>query len=151
MKARHVPVASASWDDLVRNFTGSRTETRELVDYCRVFSAEDAIAWAVQAYNEASRLLRSPFGERNGEISSDVVGQWVESGVPWSSPKGFADDFAHAFERRVWNACARSDRFREVEQWFGRDAVFCAPQGDNLPLRSKITVGMKMGAPGDST
>ena len=93
------------WAGLVAGFSGSRTEVRGLVDYCRVFSAEDAVRWALQAYMQASRYLEAS------------EGPWVEGGVPWSSPHGFADDFQHEFERRLWDACQRSPRYREVQAW----------------------------------
>jgi hypothetical protein len=93
------------WAQLVGSFTGSRTEVRALVDYCKFFTGEDAMRWALAAYLEAAQhLVRSE-------------GPWVEGGVPWSSPEDFAKVFREGFERRVWDVCERSARFREVRSW----------------------------------
>lgn len=109
MHARRVPaVGAVAWEDLVRCFSGSATEVRDLVDYCRVFSAEDVVRWALAAYRAAVVTLRSP------------EGAWVEEGLPWSSPHGFAEEFVHEMKRRVWDSCARSARYVEVEAWRDR-------------------------------
>lgn len=102
------------WAGLVAGFTGSRADVRGLVDYCRFFSAEDAMRWALAAHVEASRFV------------AQSEGPWVDGGVPWSTPEGFADLFKDGFERRLWDACERSARFREVSGWsdrVGREAV----------------------------
>lgn len=96
------------WAGLLGGFTGSRTQVRELVDFCRFFSAEDAMRWALAAHVEASRFL------------AQSEGPWVDGGMPWSTPEGFADLFKGEFERRLWDACERSARFREVSAWSDR-------------------------------
>ena len=101
--------AFLQWPGLVGSFTGTHKQVRELVDYCRVFSSEDAMRWALAAYVEASRCI------------AQAEGPWVEGGMPWSTPMGFAQLFHLEFEHRLWDACERSARFREVREW--SDAV----------------------------
>jgi hypothetical protein len=98
----------SQWAGLLGSFHGTRKQVRELVDYCRVFSSEDAMRWALAAYVEASRHL------------AQSEGLWVEGGLPWSTPDGFADLFKQEFELRLWDACERSPRYREVRAWSDR-------------------------------
>lgn len=97
--------AFLQWPALLGSFTGTHKQVRELVDYCRVFSSEDAMRWALAAYVEASRFI------------AQSEGPWVDGGMPWSSPEGFADLFKQEFELRLWDACERSPRYREVAAW----------------------------------
>jgi hypothetical protein len=122
MKARRVPVVSVSWMGLLHGFLGTRSEVALLVDFCRVFSAEDALRWALSAYNEAVRSLRTP------------EGPWVDAdGLPWSTPDGFREVFLSGFEARLWEGCERSPRWREVERWKDSEPVFCALRERELP------------------
>lgn len=101
------------------------------VQKCRFFSAEDAMAWAVTAYRDAVLGAHPPKG-----------GEWIEEGVEWSGPVEFADAFLHQFQRRFWNACERSQAYRDQRQKT-RDTrsdplVFVAPQEPVLPLCSTV-------------
>jgi hypothetical protein len=145
MKAQRVPVVGVSWDDLVRSFSGSRTEVRELVAYCRVFSAEDAMRFALVAYGKAVRRLSSP---------DDESKSWVFEGSPWSSPKDFVEDFMHEFQRQVWDVCARSERYIEVERWTQERAKafdFAAPQEQTLPLCGSVEGAVESAGVRDAT
>lgn len=95
----------SQWAGLLGSFRGTHKQVRELVDYCRVFSSEDAMRWALAAYVEASRTM------------AQSEGPWVDGGSPWATPMCFADLFYQEFERRLWDACQRSPRYLEVLAW----------------------------------
>ena len=58
---------------------------------CRFFTCEQAVAWAISAYRDATRDLTPPGGE-----------PWIDlDGEPWAGPAEFKELFEDAFRARV--------------------------------------------------
>ena len=111
--------------------SSERAEVKLAAQACRFFSCEEAMAWAMSAYREATRDLQPPKGE-----------PWVVEGCGWSGPVEFAQSFEHHFQRRFWDACERSPAYRlqrrKQEAIYADPPVSCAPQEPELPQRGSM-------------
>ena len=117
-----------------RNDVPRGVERDRVLQACRPFSAEQAMAWVISAYREATAFVLHPPPDE----------PWIcpTTGICWADPCAFVNAFEFEFRRRVAEAWVKSGLpvsgvLPDVFEGLRIDA-FVASQEPQLPRRSSM-------------